>query len=200
MRLISNFISVLFHPMLMPTIGIFLIFQAGTHVSYISFEAKRIIYITVFLSTCILPLSILPLLYQFKAIQSFNMENARERILPVFLTGFFYYMGYMLLKKMGVPTILGNFMLASLLAVFSAVAVTMFWKISMHMIGIGGITGAILALALRFNLDLSIIIVLLLIFSGLTGTARLHLGAHSPAQIYIGYLGGLLIVFSSIFM
>lgn len=85
--------------MLMPSLGLFLIFQAGTHLSYIPFEAKRIIFLTVFVSTCILPVSILPLLYQFRMIKSFNMETPRERLLPVFFTGFFYYLGFMLLKK-----------------------------------------------------------------------------------------------------
>lgn len=200
MKIFSRIISVLFHPMLMPSLGLFLIFQAGTHLSYIPFEAKRIIFLTVFLSTCILPVSILPLLYQFRMIKSFNMETPRERLLPVFFTGFFYYLGFMLLKKMGISGIISNFILASLLAVFSAVVVTIFWKISLHMIGIGGVTGAIMAIGIRYNLDLAPWLTLLFLASGLTATARLHLGAHNPAQIYVGFMWGLLIVFSSVFM
>ncbi len=186
--------------MLMPTLGVFVILQAGTHVSFLSFEAKRIIYITVFLTTCLLPLSLLPLLLQFGAIKSFQMETARERVLPVFFTGFFFYLGYLLLKKMGVSGIIGSFMLASLIAVLSAVVVTLFWKISLHTIGIGGVAGAVMALAFRYGMDLSLLIFLLLMASGITASARLYLGAHKPAQVYAGFLWGFLIVFSSVFM
>ncbi|GAO28380.1 hypothetical protein [Geofilum rubicundum] len=198
MKLFSKIVSILFHPMLMPTLGVFVIFQAGTHVSFMPFEAKRIIYITVFLTTCLLPLSLLPLLYQFGVIKSFQMESARERVLPVFFTGFFYYMGYLLLKKLGVSGVIGSFMLASLVAVLSAVVVTLFWKISLHTIGIGGVAGAVMALAFRFGIDLTLLIFLLFLASGITASARLYLGAHQPAQVYAGFLWGFLIVFASV--
>ena len=200
MKIFSKIISFLFHPMLMPTLGIFMIFQAGTHVSFLPFEAKRIVYITVFLTTCILPLSLLPLLLQFGIIKSFQMETSRERVLPVFFTGFFYYLGYLLLKKMGLSGIIGSFMLASLIAVLSAVVVTTFWKISLHTIGIGGVTGAVMALAFRYGVDLSLLVFLLLVASGITASARLYLGSHKPSQVYVGFLWGFLIVFSSVFM
>lgn len=198
MKLFSKIVSILFHPMLMPTLGVFVIFQAGTHVSFMPFEAKRIIYITVFLTTCLLPLSLLPLLYQFGVIKSFQMESARERVLPVFFTGFFYYMGYLLLKKLGVSGVIGSFMLASLVAVLSAVVVTLFWKISLHTIGIGGVAGAVMALAFRFGIDLTLLVFLLFLASGITASARLYLGAHQPAQVYAGFLWGFLIVFASV--
>lgn len=184
----------------MPTIGIFLIFHAGTHLSYLPFEARRIIYLTVFISTFIMPLSLLPLFIQLKIIKNFQMESARERIYPVFITGVFYFLGYILLNKMGAPAIIGNFILASLIAIFTAVVITFFWKISMHMIAVGGVTGVMLALALHYNIDLAFWLSLLVIASGIIASARLHLGAHNPAQIYIGYILGLIIVFSSIWM
>lgn len=200
MRTLTKIISVLFHPMLMPTLGIFLIFQAGTHLSYLPFEARRIIYLTVFISTCIMPLSLLPLFLQLKMIKSFQMESPRERLFPVFITGVFYFMGYLLLKKMSVPPMLGNFILSSLLALLLAVIITFFWKISMHMIAIGGVTGVIMALALRYHIDLTFWISLLILASGILGAARLHQGAHNPSQIYTGYLLGFTIVFGSVWI
>jgi hypothetical protein len=200
MKFFSKVVSYIFHPMLMPTLGVFVIFQADTHVSFMPFEAKRIIYITVFLTTCLLPLSLLPLLYQFGVIKSFQMETARERVLPVFFTGFFFYMGYLLLKKLGVSGVISNFMLASLIAVLSAVVVTLFWKISLHTIGIGGVAGAVMAMAFRYGIDLSLLIFILFLASGITASARLYLGDHQPAQVYAGFLWGFLIVFASVFM
>jgi hypothetical protein len=200
MKTLSKIISIIFHPMLMPTLGVFLIFQAGTHLSLLPFEAKRIIYLTVFISTFIMPVSLLPLFLQLKVISSIQMETARERIIPVFVTGIFYFLGYLLLKRMGVLSVLGSFILASLMAVFIAVAITFFWKISMHMIAIGGLTGVMLAMAMRFNLDLTFLLSLLILASGIIASARLYVGAHNQAQIYAGFILGLVIVFSSIWM
>ncbi len=200
MRKLCIAISVVFHPMLMPILGIFLIFQAGTHISFLPLDAKRIIFFTVFLSTAILPLSLLPLLYQFKVIKSFNMHSARERTLPVFLTGFFFFLGYSLLKKMGVPAIIGNVILFAYLAVFAAVVITYFWKISIHMIGLGGVMGAIFAVSFNYGIDLSGWLTVLLIISSITASARLYLGSHNPAQVYAGFLLGFLAVSASVFI
>ena len=194
MRIVSLIISILFHPMLMPLLGIFLIFQSGTHISYMPFEAKRVIYIIVLITSCILPLSVLPLLYQLKIIKSFRMETARERFIPILLTAFFYYMGYLLLRKMGVPSMIDKFILATLIAIVSASAISYFWKISIHTVGIGGIMGALIALSLRYGIDMTIWTILLLIASALTASARLHLGDHNPLQVYAGYFCGLAIV------
>ena len=198
MRIISLIISILFHPMLMPLLGIFLIFQSGTHISYMPFEAKRIIYFVVAITSCILPLSALPLLYQLKIIKSFRMETARERFIPILLTAFFYYMGYLLLRKMGVPTMIDRFILSTLIVIIGASIISYFWKISLHMAGIGGVTGAIIALSFRYEFDMTMWIALLLIASGLTASARLHLGDHNPLQVYAGYFFGFVIVVGTI--
>ena len=198
MRIVSQIISILFHPMFMPLLGIFLIFQSGTHISYLPFEAKRIIYFVVAITSCILPLSALPLLYQLKIIKSFRMETARERFIPILLTAFFYYMGYLLLRKMGVPSMIDKFILATLIAIVGASAISYFWKISIHTTGIGGVTGAIIALSLIYGFDMSIWIALLLIASGITASARLYLGDHNPLQVYAGYFWGLGVVLGTI--
>jgi len=200
MKIFSKVISILFHPMLMPTLGLFLIFQSGVDVSFLPFEAKRIVYIIVLLTTCILPLSILPVMLQFGVINSFQMNTGRERVIPVLFTGLFYYMGYVLLNRIGLSGIIGGFMLASLVALLLAVVVSFFWKISLHSIGIGGVVGAVMGIAFRYDIDLSVILLGALLASGLTASARLYLGAHRPAQVYAGFIWGFSVVFSSIFI
>ena len=198
MRIASHIISVLFHPMLMPTIGMFLIFQMGTHLSFMPLQAKQSILIVIFVTTAVLPVSILPLLYQFKIINSFRMETARERFIPILITAFFYYSGYILLKKMGAPAMLDKFIVSSLIAVLLASIISFFWKISIHALGIGGVTGIITALSLMYGIDVFPWLTLLLTASALTASARLYLGDHKPAQVYAGYFLGFLIVFGMV--
>ena len=91
-------------------------------------------------------------------------------------------------------------MLATLMAIYVALIITFFWKISMHMIGIGGLAGAMMALSFRFGLDLWLLFSVIILASGLLGVARLQLKAHSPSQVYVGFVLGFLIVFSGIFL
>src|SRR5690606_27948324 len=83
MRLASKVISFLFHPMLMAIIGMYLILNIGPLSSILGADGKRLIYLIVFFSTAVLPVSLLPLFYQFGVIKSFQMESSRERVVPV---------------------------------------------------------------------------------------------------------------------
>lgn len=200
MRLFSKILSFLFHPMLMPTLGLFFIFNAGTHLSYMPFEIKRLVYLIIFISSCILPVSLLPLFLQMKMIKSFKMETARERIYPVLTTGVFYFLGYFLLSRLNVSPLIENFVLATLVAVLLAAGISFFWKISLHAIAVGGVTAALVGMMFKYGADLILFVALMLLISGLTATARLYLNAHSPSQVYVGYTTGFIIVFLGVFL
>jgi membrane-associated phospholipid phosphatase len=180
--------------MLMPVIGLFIIFNSGTHISYIPSAFRTIVYLIVLASSCILPLSLLPLLRHYGIIKSFRMESHRERIIPVAITGLFYFLGYLLLQKLYLPQFLNHFILGSILSLYTSLVVTYWWKISLHMMGIGGVTGAILVLSLKLGLGLTPILVGLFIIAALTATARLYLNAHTPLQTLAGFMLGFIVI------
>ena len=200
MKLLSKILSVVFHPMLMPTLGIFLILHSGTHLSYLPFEVKRVVYIIVFISSCLLPISLLPLFLQMKLIKSFHMETARERIYPVLAAGVFYFLGYFLLSRLNISQLIEAFILSSLVAVLLSVGISFFWKISMHSLAVGGVTGVLAGVMFRYGVDLIFLISLMVLISGATVSARLYLNAHSPSQVYSGYLLGFVLVMAGVFL
>lgn len=186
--------SVIFHPMLMPVLGLYLIFNSGTHISFVPSNFRMMVYLIALGSGCLLPLSMLPLLLQFKLIGSLKMETHHERIFPVLITGLFYLLGFYLLLKLALPVFIYQFVLGSLIALFIAMIVTFWWKISLHLVGIGGVTGAILALSLKMGLGITPGLVALFVVSAITASARLYLNAHTPSQTLAGYLLGLIAV------
>jgi membrane-associated phospholipid phosphatase len=200
MKLFSKILSFLFHPMLMPTLGLFFIFSAGTHLSYIPFEIKRLVYLIVFISSCLLPISLLPLFFQMKVIKSFKRETARERIYPVLTTGVFYFLGYFFLSRLNISPLIENFVLATLVAVLVAAGISFFWKISLHAIAVWGVTAALAGMMFKYGVDLMLLVSLMLLISGLTTTARLYLNAHTPSQVYVGYATGFIIVFLGVLL
>jgi phosphatidylserine synthase len=62
------------------------------------------------------------------------------------------------------------------------------------MVGLGGLTGTFTVLFYKFQLNISYLIAILIVISGLTGYARLKLNSHTHAQIYAGFGLGLVIM------
>ncbi|MGQ1889643.1 PAP2 family protein [Thermophagus sp. OGC60D27] len=198
MKLFSKILSFLFHPMLMPTLGTFFILNSIPHHTLLPFAVKRLLYIIVFTSTCLLPLSLLPLFLQVKLIKSFEMKTSRERIFPALASAVFYFLGYYILSRLNISTLVESFQLASLFAIMVAAAISYYWKISLHALAAGGITGLVIAIMFGQSLDLFYLLSLIIIISGIISTARLYLNAHSPSQVYVGYLTGIIVVTSGI--
>lgn len=126
------------------------------------------------------------------------MDDRRERFMPLLVTSSLYYLTYLLLRRWGVPYLIQSFVLASSLAVFATMLVTARWKISAHMIGIGGIIGLILLMAVFYHADLMFYLMLSVLLAGTIGFSRLSLNAHTPAQVYVGLLVGVIVMVATI--
>ena len=120
------------------------------------------------------------------------LTEKEERRIPLALTAIFYLLNFYLLKNQPLIYPLKIFLLGSCLAVVIVMIINFFWKISTHMVGIGGIIGTLIGLSFRTNSNLSLLIIIFTIFSGLVGFSRLKLNAHTPSQIYLGFLMGVI--------
>ena len=190
--IMAKIISVLFHPLLMPTYALIIIFNSNTHYSYMPFEAQKLIYILVFLCTFLIPVSTIPFLMNLKAVSGVSLRNQRERIIPLSISALSYYFAYYLLGQLPLSTIgfIKIMILASMLLIVLSLIVSLKWKISAHLIGIGGLIASMFFYALYFVADFTTLIILLSLIAGAVAFARLNLQAHSPAQVYVGFLTG----------
>jgi hypothetical protein len=185
--------SVLLHPLLLPTIGIIILYNSGSVLEYLPFQAKKIILLIVGVSTLILPISFVPFFIFQKIIKNVQMENNRERLVPFFITSALYFFGYFLLVRLGAPQTITKFILA---ATTSAVILFLYsfkWKISAHLVGIGGLTGALIAISFRLNVNMEYYIIAAILLSGIIGYSRLKLKTHKPFHIYVGWITGCLV-------
>ena len=67
------------------------------------------------------------------------------------------------------------------------------------MLAIGGVFGILIGLNIIFG-GLNKYIIIVLVLSGLLGTARIYENAHNHAQIYIGFILGVTTGMSSILL
>jgi len=188
---IARAISLILHPMLLPTYALVILFNLQVYFTVaIPLNAKWMIAILVFIITGLLPILLTVLMAKLGIIRSLHMSAREERIWPFITTALLYYLAYYLLKQLDLSPVFVRFMLGAFLAVAAGLVVSFFWKISIHMIGMGGLVGAFTGLSLRLMIDMPLLIVILILLSGLTGFARLKLSAHHPLQVLAGFIAG----------
>jgi membrane-associated phospholipid phosphatase len=190
---LAKIISYIFHPLLMPVLGLLMIFFSGTYLSFIPFEGKKYLFFIILSGTFIIPLSFIPFFYYFKLVKNIEIETSEQRTFPLLLTTILYFITFYIMHKFPVPYI-NMFILASATCVLLNLVINFKWKISSHSIGAGGLTGLALSLFLRFHADITSLLILALIISGLVGFARLRLNSHTPAQVYLGFIVGLITI------
>ena len=189
---IAKAISYLFHPLLMPFYGVLMIFNIGSYIVFsVSPAVKYFVYAIVFINTFLIPAMAGVFLLKKGMIQSLEMNTTKERRFPLLITGLFYSITYYFLQKFPLPPLIYLILLGATLSVLISMMVNLFWKISAHMIGAGGMVGTAIGISLRLSLDLNLLIISLIVLSGLIGSSRLALNAHNQSQIYIGFFLGL---------
>jgi len=194
---VSRFLSYILHPLMMPFIAVILVMNLNTYIAYsISPQVQRIIITLVFITTNALPILLALLLLQKGVIKSLEMDSLVERRVPFLTSAIFYFICYYLLKQLPIPQMLSIMVLAAGFTIFIAYFLSFRYKVSIHMIGIGGLTGVLFALSRILNADLLVFIIIAILVSGMLGTARLSLGAHKPGQVYWGFLIGFITEYS----
>jgi len=187
----AQVLSVLFHPLLMPTYALLLLFSTNFYfVLVLPTQYKYLLLGFVFITTFVLPAIMMLILLKAKIIKSLQMEERGERIFPLFIVFGFFFATYYFLREAPQSAVFNMFMLGASILVLLSVFINNFTKISIHMVAQGGVFGTFLGLAFVFNQDILPLIFLIILVAGFTGFARLKLNSHSPAQVYLGFLLG----------
>lgn len=199
---IASYISFIFHPLLMPLYGVVIIFYSDTAESLLPVEFRKYIYLLVFGGTCILPLLLLPLYSYWKTINSPFMNSAGERNTPLMVTFLFYLLTtYYLLRLPGHYIGLTIFFIAGCtICVIINFLINLKWKISSHLIGIGGIIGLVCVMRLHHHTTPIIFLVAAIMAGGILIWARMFLNAHSWKQLLAGLGAGAVTIFAVIFI
>ena len=194
---LEKIISILFHPVFVPTITVFLVVKIYSNIIILENQAGIIL-----IGTCVFSL-ILPLLSVFillltKKIDSLEMPKKEERFLPILFASIWMILGFYFMKEIfSYAPIMKSIYLGAIYVMLIALLITKKWKISLHMLAIGGATGVFIMLEFLFGQNLMLLLITILI-SGILGFSRLSLKAHSLNQIYAGFIVGNIIMGLSI--
>ncbi len=188
---LAKVLSYVFQPLAMLFLSVCLVFtidpyfNAATHA-----DVKQVIYLILGLNTFVVPTAMIVYLKKIKVIGSLDVEDRKQRFIPFAITLTLYGATYFLLKQSPLPYIVFVMLLAAIVAMVIAVFITLFWKISIHMTGLGGVVGTLMALAYNHHYFPSFTISCIIILAGLVGTARMSLKVHTLAQVICGFVLG----------
>lgn len=189
----SKVLSKILHPIFIHSIVITIVIKEFINILILPSQAPFIL-ITSILFTLLLPLISVCVFLLTGKIQSLEMLNKEERILPLFMSILWMILGYIIMKEvfMGNP-IIKSIYLGAIYTLVITTLITIKWKISLHMIGIGGAVGVFLALQVLYG-GLYSVLLLSIFFSGLLAYARLELKAHNTQQVYCGFMLSFLVM------
>jgi hypothetical protein len=186
----AYFIAVITHPMLAPLAGL-IIFN---HYSIFPITGQYfLIILSVFaISTILLPAYFVFSLKHNGAIETYEMETIAERRWPLLFTSALLCFNVYLMHRAQVSNDLQLFFLLAAVTALLAALLSQFYKISLHTIGCGFLFGICFFISRHSGYDVRSTLVILALISGVIGWSRSLLEAHTPVQIYSGFVSGLL--------
>lgn len=185
----AKLLSVVFSPFYVPLwslIGLFLF----SHLKLFPLNYKLFVLIVVFCFTVLIPSVSIFVFQRTNRLSRWQMSHRRNLHVSYVLTLISYATCLLLMYKTHVPLLIRNIVLASLVAQVICTLINLKWKISIHMVGMGGLTGIDFALSNLFFFNPLLPGCILILLSGLVGTSRIILRQHTLMQVVAGFAVG----------
>lgn len=192
--------SVVLHPFIVPVYAILIFIYGNTMLAFASPKAKLFLLAVVILNALVIPMLSIALLRVLGMISDLSFKNRYDRMIPLAIAAICYLMCLSLISDLVFGFMIRKFFIAAFLCTVSALIITPFWRISLHMIAAGGVT-AMFAIFTFLGMG-SVFIPLMtgILLSGALGSARLYLGKHTPAQVAVGFFTGFAITAAVLFL
>ena len=182
-------ISYIFHPLIMPLLGV--IFYFSKTPRFIPDPVMKAKVFSISILTIILPILLYFLLKTIKQVESLELKSTKERIIPLLLN--ILILVLILNRVLPYDEIreLYYFYLGILFSSLACLFLAMLkFKASIHMIGSAGFFMFAVALSIHFKININGTIALMCVIIGAIATSRLHLKAHTNAELVLGFIVG----------
>jgi hypothetical protein len=188
----AHFFSYVFHPLFIPFyVSWFIEFIHPSYFSGFSDAGKKRVLVMVTINAIAFPFITVILLKALGFIDSFFLRTQRDRIIPYIASmTFFFWAQYALREQPEIPRILVAFMFGVFISSAAALIANIYFKVSMHAIGMGGLTGIFFVIMQQNSMLMTWPLSAALLIAGLVCTSRLIVSDHNPKDIYSGLLIG----------
>ena len=191
-RFFAQMLSYVFHPLFLPFyVCWFLAYMHPSYFTGFSAAGKVRVLLMVSLNAIFFPLITVLLLKALGFLESFLAPTQKDRIL-LYISSmtFFFWAQYSLREQPEIPRILVAFMFGVFISSAAALMANIYFKISMHGIGMGGFVGIAFVIMQQNTMLMTWPLSITLLIAGLVCTARLICSDHTQKEIYSGLLVG----------
>lgn len=183
-------ISFVFHPLIMPLLGVLFYFSKTPR--FIPEPVMKAKIFSIVILTIILPILLFFLLKTINKVNSIYLKSTKERLIPLFINCIIIIL---ILIRVLTPSeiielyyfflgILCSTLVCFILAIFKI-------KASIHMIAAAGFFMFAVALGMHYHININGTIALMMVILGAIATSRLHLKAHTNQELILGFFTGL---------
>ena len=191
-KYIAHLFSYVFHPLFIPTYFFLYLMQVlpFEFVGITDWQLKMRLFSVAWL-TAFFPAFAVFLLWRLKLSDSIFLRTQKERIIPYVITMFFYWWMYYLSRNFtDQPIALKFFYLGIFVASAIGMTVNNFMKVSLHAMGIAGLTTAIILVSVFYSVNNAIWVLLVVLLTALVISARLVVSDHSKKELIVGLMIG----------
>ena len=182
-------ISFVFHPLIIPILGVIFYFSKSPR--YIPFEIIQAKLISIFILTVVLPILLYFLLKTLGKAKSIYLESTKERVLPLIVNCVVVLLVLNRIITTDQIIELYYFFVGILISTLAClILVILKFKASIHMIAIGGLLMFFIAVSIHFSININGTLAIMAILTGAIATSRLHLKAHTSTELLIGFIIG----------
>ncbi|MBP6234442.1 MAG: DNA translocase FtsK 4TM domain-containing protein [Chitinophagaceae bacterium] len=190
--LFAKFFSWLFHPLFIPLIVVyFIVYIHPSYLSGFNDRGKMQVLMIVTLNAVFFPLLTVLLLKGVGFIQSVFLRTQKDRIIPYIACSIFYFWTYHVFRQQHqFPPVLPAFFFGALIASSAALMANIYYKVSMHAIGMGGLIGLFIVIMNSNTMLMTWPLSIALLIAGIVCTSRLIVSNHTNKDIYMGLIIG----------
>ena len=198
MKNLARILSFVFHPVFIPIYLVLIVYLSDSYLQYLMpLSRLRPIMMLLLINTVLMPLIAFSFLRYKGVFTSLFLEKKEERSIGILLLFVFHLLTYILWRKLDLPESFISIFLGILITLMVLFLLNFVMKVSLHTAAVGGIIGALLGLyKVHGFMDISLL-ALSILFLGLIASARLLLNAHSPREVNLGALTGVILLYCS---
>jgi hypothetical protein len=191
-KYVAHLLSYVLHPLFIPTYFFLFLMQVlpFEFVGISEWQLKMRLFSVAWL-TAFFPAFAVFLLWRLKLSDSIFLRTQKERIIPYVITMFFYWWMYYLSRNFtDQPIALKFFYLGIFVASAIGMTVNNFMKVSLHAMGIAGLTTSVILVSVFYPVNNAVWVLLAILLTALVISARLVVSDHTKKELIVGLLIG----------
>lgn len=193
----ARVVSIVFTPFYLPLIGLMVLFTFS-YLNLLPRAYRFQVLLLVYIFTILLPTLFIRFYRSYQGWSLVQLGHKEKRMVPYIISIACYMACLWVMEMLHIYHFISSIVIAGLIIQIVCAIINVWWKISTHTAAIGGMTGAVVAFAEIFGYNPVWWLCLLLVVSGVLGTARMILRQHTLPQVVVGFCVGFVCAFVAI--